>query len=274
MKKVSFTKMCGAGNDFIIVNASAKLNAKSLAKKICHRTDGLGADGLVVLDKSKKTDYKMRIINPDGSEAEMCGNGARCMAAYILKTKKPTKKIFGMETKAGIVLAKKKEKLISVRLSDPKDYTEDISVLVNNRSIRLSYIDTGVPHVVCFVDGLAGIDVNTLGQKIRFSEKFQPRGTNVNFVEQISNSLIAVRTYERGVEAETRACGTGSVASAIVSLLKANPKLDSRKNASIKVKTKSGEVLSICFDLNEDQITNVWLTGSANFIAEGNFYIN
>ena len=274
MKKIAFTKMNGAGNDFIIITAFPKLNAKSLTKKVCNRTDGIGADGLMILDKSKKANYKMRIINADGSEAEMCGNGARCMAAYILKTKKPKRKTFSMETKAGIILAEKKGKLISVRLNDPKNYTEDITIAVNNRPLRVSYIDTGVPHVVCFVDGLDQIKINVLGKEIRFSEKFQPRGTNVNFVEQINKNLVSVRTYERGVEAETRACGTGSVASAIVSLLKASPKLNSKRNATIKVKTKSGEILSVCFDLNEDQITNVWLTGSAKFIADGNFYIN
>ncbi len=274
MKSLSFTKMNGAGNDFIIINAFPKLNAKSVAKKICHRTDGIGADGLMILDKSKKADYKMRIINPDGSEAEMCGNGARCMAAYIFKTKKLKKKIFSMETKSGIILAEKKGKLISVRLSDPKDYTEDIAISINNRPLHVSYIDTGVPHVICFVDNLSNIDVNTLGEKIRFSEKFQPRGTNVNFVEQSNKRLVSVRTYERGVEAETRACGTGSVASGIVALLKANPEITAKTNAAIKVKTKSGEVLSISFDLNEDKITNVWLTGSANFIADGSFLIN
>lgn len=274
MKKITFTKMNGAGNDFVVINSLPKINIKSIAKKVCHRTDGIGADGLMILGKSKKADYKMRIINPDGSEAEMCGNGARCMAAYILKTKKLKKKSFSMETRAGIILAEKKGNLISVRLSDPKDYTEDIAIKINNRELRLSYIDTGVPHVVCFVDSLNNIDVNALGEKIRFSKKFQPRGTNVNFVEQINKKLVSVRTYERGVEAETRACGTGSVASGIVALLKANPKMTTKVNAAVKVKTRSGETLCINFDLNEDQITNVWLTGSANFIADGNFYIN
>ncbi|MDD3375608.1 MAG: diaminopimelate epimerase [Candidatus Omnitrophica bacterium] len=274
MKKLTFTKMCGAGNDFIIINASSGLNVKKLAQKICHRTDGIGADGLMILDKSRKADYKMRIINADGSEAEMCGNGARCMAAYILKTKTIKKKQFSLETKAGIVLAEKKGELISVRLSDPENYTQDIAIAINTRTLHLSYIDTGVPHVICFVDGLEKIDVNALSPEIRFHEKFQPRGTNVNFVEQINKNLVAVRTYERGVEAETRACGTGSVACAIVAFLKANSKIDSKTKATMKVKTASGEILSVCFNLNEDQITNVWLTGSARFIADGNFYIN
>ncbi|MDP8266669.1 MAG: diaminopimelate epimerase [Candidatus Aceula meridiana] len=273
MKKLSFTKMNGAGNDFIIIQAQKRLNYKKLAIAACHRTNGIGADGLIILDKSKKADYKMRIINADGSEAEMCGNGARCLAAYILKEKKEHKKTFSIETLSGIVLARKVGNKITVRLSDPKDYTEDIVLSINNHPLKVSYIDTGVPHVVCFVQGLNSINVNSIGPKIRFDKKFSPRGTNVNFVEQVQKNVVNARTYERGVEAETRACGTGSVATAIVSFLKSNTTIESKKNASMRVKTRSGEALDIRFDFEDDTITNVWLTGSAKMIAEGKLTI-
>ncbi len=273
MKSINFIKMCGAGNDFIVIDAKKNINYKKLAQQACHRTDGVGADGLIILDKSKKADYKMRIINADGSEAEMCGNGARCIAAYILKTRKPKKKLFSIETLAGIILAQKKKNLITVKLSNPNDYIDSLSIKIEGRPLHLSYIDSGVPHAVCFVSGLRNINVNAIGSKIRFHKTFSPRGTNVNFAEQIKKDLIGIRTYERGVEAETRACGTGSVACAIIAFLKLNPETKTKKNAAMRIKTKSGEILAVHFDIQDNNISNTWLTGNANFIAEGKFYL-
>ncbi len=275
MKNLSFTKMSGAGNDFIVIDApKEKLDLKKLAIKACDRSNGIGGDGLLVLNKSKESDYKMRIINADGSEAEMCGNGARCMAAYIVLNRKPKKKLFSMETLAGEVLAEAKGETAIVRLSNPKDYNPSITIKVNDRDLHVTYIDTGVPHTIVFVDQLPGIDVKTLGSIIRNHQQFKPRGTNVNFVEQIDAGLVAARTYERGVEDETKACGTGSVASAIVSYLKANPLVSSMKKCQMKVKTTGGEILEVTFDLHGDQITNVWLKGSARFIAKGEYFLN
>lgn len=272
MKTLSFVKMCGAGNDFIIVEGLCPVDLQALALKVCHRTDGVGADGLIVVEPSKKADARMRIINADGSEAEMCGNGARCMAAYLFKTKHIQASSLTFETLAGIIHAKRKGALISVGLSDPKDYTKNITLAVHGRKLRLDYINTGVPHAVCFVHGLNAIDVNTIGRHIRYHHAFAPKGTNVNFVQQINRDFIDVRTYERGVEAETRACGTGSVASAIVAYLRSNPTVDCKKNAAMSVKTRSGEVLSVTFDFCKDRIFHVWLTGSARFIAEGKIF--
>jgi len=274
MNSIKFTKMCGAGNDFIIVQGPCRVDIKKLALRVCHRTDGIGADGLIVIEPSKKANAKMRIINADGSEAEMCGNGARCMAAYLFSTHHIQKTALTMETLAGIIHATRKGKLISVGLSDPQDYTKNISLVINTRKLRLDYINTGVPHAVCFVRGLKAIDVNTIGRHIRYHHAFAPKGTNVNFVEEMGRNFIDVRTYERGVEAETRACGTGSVASAVIAYLKANPDIDYKKAAEIKVRTKSGEVLKVTFDFCKDRISNVWLTGSANFIAEGKLLLN
>lgn len=272
-RTIPFTKMAGAGNDFVILDAHNGLNYKKLTGQICDRNNGLGADGLLILDKSKKADYRMRIINADGSEAEMCGNGARCMAAYIVHNRKPKKKLFSLETIAGIILAEAKGETANVRLSDPKDYRPNVPLLIQGRTIQVHYIDTGVPHTIVYVDGLKNIAVADLGQTIRFHEDFKPRGTNVDFVEQIRDDLIAVRTYERGVEDETKACGTGAVASGIVTYLKMNPEVHQVKNAPIKVKTVSGEILNITFDLQNEKITNVWLKGSAKFIAKGEYYV-
>ena len=272
MKFLPFTKMVGAGNDFIVVeNLPANIDLKKFTIQICARQTGLGADGVLVLEHSPKADYKMRIINSDGSEAEMCGNGARCMAAYIVRHRKEKKKQFSMETLAGLILAEAKNETAKVRLSEPNNYRPDIRLDVNGRPLHVSYIDSGVPHTIIFVDGLATIDVQSLGKLIRFHKHFQPRGTNVNFVEQIDADLIELRTYERGVEAETLACGTGAVASALIAYLHAHSEIKNKKGAFMKVKTKSGEILDVSFDLREGKISNVWLKGSAKFIAQGEY---
>jgi len=265
--------MVGAGNDFIVIDNRTDINLKKLAVSMCSRTTGIGADGLLVVDKSKKTDYKMRIINSDGSEAEMCGNGARCMAAYITRMKSAKKREFGMETLAGLVSAKIKNKLIEVHLSDPQKYQADIPLTVNGQHIKVSYIDTGVPHTIVYVAGLKNINVETIGKTIRWDKHFAPRGTNVDFAEQIKNDLVEVRTFERGVEGETRACGTGSVAAAIVTYLNVNPHIITKNNAVMNVLTASKEILKVTFDLHNSQVANVRLTGSAKFIARGEYYV-
>ncbi len=272
--------MVGAGNDFIVIEPNSKLDYPAFARTACNRQMGLGADGVLVLERSKVSDYRMRIINADGSEAEMCGNGARCMAAYIVSRHHPAKKFFGMETLAGEILAEAKGEEATVRLSNPKDYEPNIEIKVGGKAMTVHYIDTGVPHVIVFVEGLQEVDVNALGKLIRNHQRFAPRGTNVNFVEPASkaggkgqNGMVAVRTYERGVEAETLACGTGSVAAALVSFMQLNPGVKERKNAAIKVLTSSKEVLEVAFDLHKDGlIDNVWLYGSAKTIATGEYY--
>ncbi|MBF0521866.1 MAG: diaminopimelate epimerase [Candidatus Omnitrophica bacterium] len=274
MKTITFTKMAGAGNDFIVVEAAALkgINLIKLGRQVCDRTNGIGADGLLVLDKSSKADYRMRIINADGSEAEMCGNGARCMAAYIVQNKKTTKKSFSLDTLAGIILCEAKGEIAHIRLSDPKGYRASIPIDINGREISVAFIDTGVPHTIVFVDQLETIDVSKIGRIIRYHNTFLPKGTNVNFVEQINDHLVANRTYERGVEDETKACGTGSVASAIITYFKVHPDVKNKTGAAMDVKTKSGETLKVTFDIHNEKITNVWLTGSAKFIAKGEFY--
>ncbi len=280
MKKIPFVKMVGAGNDFIIIEPNKGMDYMDFTKKVCHRQTGVGADGVLIIDKSKSSDYQMRIINADGSEAEMCGNGARCTAAYIVANYSPKKSLFSMETLAGEVLGEAEGEVARVRLSNPKDYMSDLNITIAGQKMTVHYIDTGVPHVIAFVDGLQEVDVNSLGRLIRNHPRFSPRGTNVNFVEIASpvggksgNSMVAVRTYERGVEAETLACGTGSVAAALISYIHAHPGVKEQKGASMKVSTASKEVLEITFDLHEGKaIDNVWLKGTAKLVAKGEFY--
>jgi len=273
MRRIPFTKMAGAGNDFLIVENRKGINWKPIAVKACDRTNGIGADGLLVLDKSRHCDYKMRIVNADGSKAEMCGNGARCLAAYIVRNRKPRRKLFSIETLAGTILGGAKGEAARVRLSDPKKYQAKVPVTISNHKISVSCIDTGVPHAVVYVNDLDHLNVKIIGQQIRSHSRFAPRGVNVNFVEHVNRNLVRSRTYERGVEDETKACGTGSVAAAIVTYLKANPDKENVSHAKMKVRTAGKEILEVTFDLNDGKVTNVWLKGSAKFIAKGEYYV-
>jgi diaminopimelate epimerase len=273
MVSIPFVKMVGAGNDFIIIEARKDFDYVKFAKAVCARQNGIGADGVLVLDKSAISDYRMRIINPDGSEAQMCGNGARCMAAYIVANLKAVKTLFGMETLAGEILAQAQAEAARVRLPDPKDYMPNLNITVANQKLEVHYIDTGVPHTIIFVDGLQEVNVNSLGALVRHHPRFAPHGTNVDFVERARDGMVSVRTYERGVEAETLACGTGAVAAALVAYLNAHPKVKKEKGAFMKVSTASKEILEITFDLDTGaKINNVWLKGSAKLIAKGEYF--
>ncbi|MDP2941715.1 MAG: diaminopimelate epimerase [Candidatus Omnitrophota bacterium] len=228
MKAIKFTKMVASGNDFVVIQGQCEAKRslpegdkatshKLLARKICDRKYGVGADGLLLLEKSKVADVRMRIFNADGSEAEMCGNGARCVALYVShKVTRSQGHKLRIETRAGVIAAEVKKEQVKIKLTDPRNIKLDIPIKVGNRNIKVNFINTGVPHTVVFVEGLEKISVPALGRQIRFHRCFASAGTNVDFVEAISNDSIQVRTYERGVEDETLACGTGSVASALV----------------------------------------------------------
>jgi diaminopimelate epimerase len=203
----------------------------------------------------------MRIFNADGSEAEMCGNGARCVARYIGKPK------VKIETQAGIIEAKADRDNVKIKLTDPKDLKLDIPVQINQRDIHLNFINTGVPHVVIFVEGLEKIDAAGLGREIRNLQNFAPKGTNVNFVEIVNSDYIKIRTYERGVEDETLACGTGSVAAALIFVLKTGAA------DKIKVQTKSREVLTVFFRRLRNDFNNVWLEGKVRIVYKGEYNV-
>lgn len=263
MKEINFTKMVAAGNDFVVVDQSHLPQAfnqfSALAKKICERKYGVGADGLLVMCKSRIAGVRMRIFNADGSEAEMCGNGARCAALYSGKQR--------IETKAGIIEAAIKADNVRVKLTDPRNLKLNIPIKVSGRQIRVNFVNTGVPHTVIFVQGLEKIDAKELGRELRFHKQFHPAGTNVDFVEVRNNGYICVRTYERGVEDETLACGTGTVASAIIFAAK------SGRDKLVKVRTKSQEVLKVYFDKKGTKFSNVWLEGKAGIVFKGVFVV-
>lgn len=220
----------------------------------------------------------MRIINADGSEAEACGNGYRCIGLYA-------NKLLGfpesmrVETLSGEIQIKVGRDKIKVKMTNPHDYREKVEIdglitphpsLSPSRGegwgegkLRGAFINTGVPHVVIFTEGLNQIPIVELGRAIRHHEMFKPKGTNVDFAEVAGERSIAVRTYERGVEDETLACGTGTVASAIVA------SLTGRVEAPVQVKTRSGEVLTVYFERSGSHVSNVFLEGTAKFVFEG-----
>lgn len=264
--------MVASGNDFVIINnrhhVTTSPRHRLLAKKMCDRKFGAGADGLLLLEKSRIADVRMRIFNADGSEAEMCGNGARCVALYV------GKRGLSLETRAGIIQAKVNKDNVKIRLTDPKKIKLNIPIKVNNRVLKVNFINTGVPHTVIFVEGLDKIDVFNLGRQIRNHNKFSPAGTNVDFVEVLNKNSLKVRTYERGVEDETLACGTGAVASSLIAYRLSH--ID--KNPTV-VLTRSGEILKVYFEREtqplhaEAGFKNVWLEGKARIVYKGEYYV-
>lgn len=267
MKNVAFLKMAGAGNDFIVVdNRSGVLKTKlpEYAKRFCDRKHSIGADGLILLEKSKKADVRMRIFNPDGSEAEMCGNGVRCLAKFAADNQ-ITKNKLTIETIAGIIAAEVRNHTVKARLTEPKDLKLNFMLHVNGGPKRLSFINTGVPHTVLVLDSLAGADVKGLGKAIRHHGHFTPQGTNVDFIsfEKNAGNGIAIRTYERGVECETLACGTGSVAGALVAAA-----LNGLRSP-VSVSTEGGDTLKVYFLRNGRRFHEVSLEGSIAVCFEG-----
>ncbi len=270
MKKIPFYKMQGSGNDFILIDSRRGIlkgkNLKDLAKAVCDRHYSVGADGLIVIVPSRKADFKWRFLNADGSEAEMCGNGSRCAArfAYI---KKIAKKDMAFETLAGVIRAEVKQKTVRVQLTDAEGLRMNIAVPLETGTRMGHFINTGVPHLVYLSKDLDGEDVERIGRTTRFHELFKPAGTNVNFIRIEGPRRLGIRTYERGVEAETLACGTGSVAGALVagSLgLVSSP---------VEVVPRSGERLMVSFERSAGGFGGIYLEGEASVICEGLLYI-
>ena len=264
MKEITFYKMVATGNDFVVVDNRKKAipDAVSFARRVCDRHTGVGGDGVLLLENSKKADYKMRIINSDGSEAEACGNGFRCIA-LLAHEKFGFSKKQRFESLAGIVDADVKGGRVRVGLMEPRDFSGREKIKINGRALHYYFVRVGVPHAVIFVEGLAKIPVLELGRQIRHHSKFVPAGANVNFVEVNGSNFIKVETYERGVEANTLACGTGSTASAVVSALAGYVR------PPVRVKTRGGEILTIDFEMKGEKIQNVSLEGEARLVFEG-----
>lgn len=289
MKKISFIKMNGAGNDFIIIdknhNPDFLLNSEFI-QNICDRRYGIGADGVITIKKSNSdiehqniwTDFDMEYFNADGSTGSLCGNGARCAIkfAYDFKLIDSTKTIFSSngEIYKGEVVD---DQFIKFFPKIPKDIKLNLKINAYNQVINSHFIDTGSPHIVIFIDeifknqndlnsnfkNINDVPVVEIGREIRYSKMFEPNGTNVNFI-QTDKDKIYIRTYERGVENETYACGTGSIASALILnfIKKINP--------PISLITKGKDELIVDFKMIDNEIKNLSLEGPAkiNFAGE------
>ncbi len=272
---MEFTKCQGAGNDFILIdNRDGKVYKKieelgvdlpTFVRKLCAFHTGVGADGLILIEEpdNPENDFKWQFFNADGSVAEMCGNGSRCAVRFAYEKGIVKKEHVKFETLAGVIEARIKEngKVVRVRLTKPFGLKTDFRIPLENTELEAHFLNTGVPHVVVYREDLERFDVKTYGSKIRYHEMFSPAGTNVNFIKPLSEGEIAIRTYERGVEDETLACGTGSTAAAIIAYLKGLV-----KQKPVKVHTKGGEILTIDFD---EKLERVYLEGKVYKVFDG-----
>lgn len=258
--KIHFYKYQGTGNDFIMVDNRKLFFPKkdiSLIHKLCDRRFGIGADGLILLESSEKQDFSMIYFNADGKEGSMCGNGGRCIVAFAKKLA-----IIGDETTFeatdGFHYAKIETDMVNLQMAD----IENIEIYDTH-----TFLNTGSPHHVKFCDAVAQLNVAELGAKIRYGAPYFEEGTNVNFVEQISDNSFKVRTYERGVEDETLACGTGVTAVAI-----AANKTNRTAEEVIFIEVLGGN-LEVSFIKDLDCYKNVFLKGPAQFVFEGNITV-
>lgn len=272
---LNFYKMNGAGNDFIIIdNRQLEKNlTKAQIAALCDRHRGIGADGLLAVEPAEQgADYKFRYYNADGGEAEMCGNGARCFGRFTAHLGAEVATSVSFETIAGTLTAEMIGTDVRIAMSDPFDLAFNSNTKVDGLDATIHSINTGVPHTVAFVSDLAALDVQKLGAATRYHTDYQPNGTNANFAQVLAPDHIAIRTYERGVESETLACGTGMCACALIHHLITDAP------SPIKVDVAGGDTLEIGFVRSNDaegkpQFTEVTLTGSADFVFEGQIEI-
>lgn len=258
------TKAVATGNDFVIVDDLAgtledmAFNWSDIAREVCRRRYSVGADGLLILERAEGADLRMRIINPDGGEVEMCGNGARVSALYAAEKGLGDK--LRILTGSGIVEAEVASGSVKLKMSDPKDVQLGKNLGVGRDMMTVQVLNTGVPHVVHMVEDIKLYPVEEMGRKLRMHTAFAPEGTNVNFVGPVENNTVSVRTYERGVEAETMACGTGSVASAVALGLMG------LAESPVKVITSGGEELTVHFKITPLGVKGVFLQGPCRLV--------
>lgn len=263
---IAITKMSGAGNDFIIIDHRSGFIPEpyqpQFAQLVCRHSFSVGADGLILIEKNATEDFGWRFYNKDGSVAEMCGNGARCAARFAWRHGIAGRRM-RFSTLAGVIEAELigEQEHVRIGMTDPVDYQDSILIALGESEKEVFFINTGVPHAVVFVDS-DNPPVEDWGRTLRYHEQFEPAGTNANFVKIIEDGELLVRTYERGVEAETMACGTGVVASAIVAARQG------LAESPVDVTTTGGEQLIVQFRLEPSGIENVHLQGPARIIYE------
>ncbi|MGE5613861.1 MAG: diaminopimelate epimerase [Bacillota bacterium] len=274
---MKFTKMHGIGNDYVYVNCFEEniRNPSRLAVKVSDRHFGIGSDGLVLIMPSKKQDFRMRMFNPDGSEAEMCGNAIRCVGKYVYDNGLTRKKEITIETLSGVKKLKLhvrngKVRTVRVDMGEPVLEPEKIPVIhgakkvanedmeIGGKTYRVTCVSMGNPHAVTYMDGIDSLNIDAIGPQFEHSPLF-PRGVNAEFVEVIDTATLKMRVWERGT-GETLACGTGACASLVASVL------NGFSDRKATVRLRGGDLL---IEWNE-QDNHVYMTGPAETVFEGN----
>jgi diaminopimelate epimerase len=276
---IHFYKMTGTGNDFILIdNRKGIIDAdhcRDFVRNACRHKLSVGADGVILIENDPEVDFRWRFFNADASEAEMCGNGSRCAARFVYLTGIVNKTQMSFRTLAGIIKAELLGNRVKVQMTPPHGLSLGLNVDAEGRPFQLDFINTGVPHSVWFASDeneLESIDVQRWGKALRFHPQFQPAGTNVNFVYVRDPHHLVVRTYERGVEGETLACGTGAIASTLISAARG------QVTSPVEVLTRSGEFLTIHFELSRGSrpgapaFEKVYLEGEAKVAYEADLW--
>jgi diaminopimelate epimerase len=265
--------MTGSGNDFIVIdNRSEMIDAgrcRDLVRMSCRHKLSVGADGLILIENDPEVDFRWRFFNADGSEAEMCGNGARCAARFAYLNGIVDKSNMAFRTLAGVIEAEILGERVRIQTTPPRDLMLNLTVQSDGRTFLVHFINTGVPHVVVVLNSVADLELTEVfrwGRALRYHDHFQPAGTNVNFIAVRDNQHLVVRTYERGVEDETLACGTGAIASALIAAA------HQRVTAPTHVQTHSQETLTIHFRQQGLEFTDVRLEGAARVVYEARLW--
>ncbi len=263
--------MHGGGNDFVLIDHREpfipEAEQPQFAHRVCHRQLGAGADGLILIEDCPTANFRWRFFNADGSEPEMCGNGGRCAARFaVIHGIAPADLSF--ETLAGTIKAEVKGRRVKLLMSGVGDVCLDQTIPLDEATLVGHFMKVGVPHVAVPVDDLEAAPVTQWGRAVRFHPLFQPAGTNVNFICNESPQAIRIRTYERGVEDETLACGTGSVASALLSARLGQVR------SPVTVHTRGGEDLIIYFTPAGETFSEVFLEGDALVAYQGELWVD
>ncbi len=281
MHRLQFTKMNGAGNDFVMLdNRAAQLQlATDAIARLCDRHRGVGADGVLLVEPAQtaEAEFRMRYYNADGGEAEMCGNGARCFARFATRLEAggtgngQPREHLTFQTQAGLIRARLDGEMVRLDMSQPSDGEALGSLELESASLTEAYfLNTGVPHVVIPVADTERVDVYPVGRAIRYHARFAPKGTNANFIQALGPDEIILRTYERGVEGETLACGTGATASALI-----HAEMSGHEGpGNVAVRVRSGDTLQIGFERRGPfDFHQVTLGGPAEFVFSGEIAI-
>mgnify|MGYP001035980121 CR=1 FL=1 len=269
MDTVEFWKMNGSGNDFILIdNMDGKIQddeMSHLVERACRRRESVGADGVIFVVKSDRFDFGWRFFNADGGEVEMCGNGGRCVSRFAY-LKGITGRDLTFETLAGPISAEVSGRIVKLLMPVPEGIVIDFEMEHDQSWKTVDFINTGVPHVVVHVENLSNFPVAEQGRAIRYHSLFAPEGTNADFMKVTGPDSLEISTYERGVEDETLACGTGAIACALIASIRG------MMISPVKVKTKGGEELTIYFKRKGNSFDQVWLEGNTSIVYQAGLH--